>query len=236
MLKAVIIDDEKHCIETLAWKLTEYCPSVDIAGRFQKSVDAIEFLKKALGIDILFMDIEMPNINGFELLKFIETNKFKLVITTAYEKYALDALRLHIYDYLLKPVDPLELIRLVKNVEAEKETKKLHRGSKKVICISTQESIEFVMPQEILFCKAHSNYCMIHFVNKRKKLTSKTLKDFEAQLAGFSFFRTHQSYLINLNYVKEIRKNDAGTLVLSDDTIIPITKVKRLELIDLMNS
>lgn len=236
MLNAIIIDDERHCIETLAWKLTEFCPGVSILGQFQKGIDAIEYLKKNPYPDIVFMDIEMPNINGFEILKLIDTSQIKVVLTTAYEKYALDALKMHVYDYLLKPVDPVELVNLIKSVENRLEDKRSYTGTKKVISISTQESIEFIMPQEILFCQAHSNYCMIHFVNKRKKMTSKTLKDFEAQLSDFSFFRTHQSYLINLNYVKEIRKNDIGILILTDDTKIPITKVKKLELIEILSS
>ncbi len=236
MLNAVIIDDERHCIETVVWKLNEYCSSVKILGQFQKSIEALDFIKKTPNVDILFMDIEMPNINGFEMLKFIDTQNTKIVLTTAYEKYALDALKMHVYDYLLKPIDQLELIKLVSSIENENDLRKSPTSAKKVISISTQESIEFVLPQEILFCQAHSNYCMIHFVNKRKKMASKTLKDIEAQLADFSFFRTHQSYLINLNYVKEIRKSDNSSLILSDDTSIPITKLKRLELIELMNT
>ena len=236
MLNAIIIDDERHCIETLAWKITEFCPGVNISGQFQKGIDAIEYLKKNPHPDIVFMDIEMPNINGFDILKLIDTSQIKVVLTTAYDKYALDALKMHVYDYLLKPIDPIELVNLIKTLEETVEDKKPMTNAKKVISISTSESIEFILPQEILFCQAHSNYCMIHFVNKRKKMTSKTLKDFEAQLSEFSFFRTHQSYLINLSYVKEIRKNDIGILILSDDTKIPITKMKKLELLEILSN
>ncbi|MBK9552697.1 MAG: response regulator [Saprospiraceae bacterium] len=132
MLNAVIIDDERHCIETLVWKLNEYCSSVKILGQFQKSIEAIDFIKKTPNIDILFMDIEMPNINGFEMLKFIDTHNVKIVLTTAYEKYALDALKMHVYDYLLKPIDQLELIKLVNNIEQEHNLRKLPVNAKRL--------------------------------------------------------------------------------------------------------
>lgn len=233
-MRALIIDDENHCIESLAWKLQEYCHEVEVLGKFQSPVAAMEFLQDNI-IDIIFLDIEMPKITGFDLIKLHENHSAKIVLTTAFEKYALAAIKAGVFDYLLKPIDHLELIDLINRIKKSvTESDITFKSPRRVISIATQESIEFALPEEILYCQAQSNYSIVHFKNKRQKMISKTLKEFEIQLEGFNFFRTHQSYLVNLKYVKAIKKNDFGQLVLIDDTEIPITKVKKMKLLELM--
>jgi two-component system LytT family response regulator len=245
MTKAVILDDEKNCVETLQWKLAHYCPGVEVLATFNDPIQCLEFVQ-GNKIDILFLDIEMPNMNGFDLLEALKSIDFDVIFTTAYDNYGIQAVKFSALDYLLKPVRNKELVEaverhtqktfardprtqiesLLRNLHAEQET-----GKPVKITPATKESLELVHPAEIIFCESDSNYTMVHLEDGRKKLISRTLGEFEEMLEPFHFCRSHNSFLVNMNEVREYVKTDGGYLVLKNGKIIPVSKTKREKLL-----
>lgn len=241
MIKAIIIDDELDSIETLKWKLENYCNEVSILNTFNDPTKGLEFLKNN-SIDLLFLDIQMPKLNGFDILQAFPAINFDVIFTTAYDDFGIQAIKFSALDYLLKPVQVNELEKAVqkhinknnntainqqqiellfKNIQLE------HSGQPGLIALATKESIEFVEPDEIVACASDSNYTMVHFRDGRKKLISKTLKEFDLMLTKHHFFRPHHSYLVNLRQVKEYIRTDGGYLVMRNKMTIPVSKSKR---------
>ncbi|HMU46863.1 MAG TPA: LytTR family DNA-binding domain-containing protein [Chitinophagaceae bacterium] len=248
MIKAVIIDDEQHSIETLKWKLENYCSDVEIIASFENPADGISFLKKNTP-DLLFLDIEMPMLNGFDVLEELGRDlPFDIIFTTAYDNFGIQAVKFSALDYLLKPVQNKELKEaidkhlkktnqkipaeqidvLLNNVHAER------KGKVGKIALASKETIEFVDPQEIICCEANSNYTNVHMQEGQKRVISKTLKEFEDMLSVYHFFRPHNSYLINLKRVKEFVRGDGGYLVMENKMRIPVSKNRKEELMDLL--
>ena len=248
MIKAVIIDDEQHSIDTLKWKLENYCPGVAITASFNNPADGVAYLKKNPP-DLLFLDIEMPMLNGFDVLEELGRDlPFDIIFITAYDNFGIQAVKFSALDYLLKPVQnrelkdaidkhlkkaqhktPTEQIDvLLQNVSAEK------KGKVGKIALASKESIEFVDPQQIVCCEANSNYTNIYLAEGRKKVVSKTLKEFEDMLTFYNFFRPHNSFLINLRRVNEFIRGDGGYLVMENKMKIPVAKNKREELMELL--
>lgn len=248
MIKAVIIDDEQHSIDTLKWKLENYCPDVVVQAAFDSPAEAVIFLKKNPP-DLLFLDIEMPMLNGFDVLEELGRDlPFDIIFTTAYDNFGIQAVKFSALDYLLKPVQNKELKEaidkhlkkaqhkipaeqidvLLNNVSAEK------KGKVGKIALASKESIEFVDAQEIICCEANSNYTNIYMAEGRKRVISKTLKEFEDLLSPHQFFRPHNSFLINLNRVREFIRGDGGFLVMENKMKIPVSKNRREELLDLL--
>ncbi|GJM33838.1 MAG: DNA-binding response regulator [Saprospiraceae bacterium] len=246
MINAVIIDDEHHAIETLIWKIENYTEGISLQATFIDPVEGFEYLKNNT-IDLLFLDIEMPGLNGFELLQKLESIKFDVIFTTAYDEYGIKAIKYSALDYLLKPVQeeelqaaiakykhkikrkilPVQLEALLQNMS--KENKENRR-----IALATKESIELVYPKDIILCKADNNYTHIFIKGKRKKLISKTLKDFEELLEEHNFFRTHQSFLINIHHVLEFMRKDGGYIIMSNDMKVPISRSKKESFMNMM--
>jgi len=248
MIKAVIIDDEQHSIDTLRWKLENYCPDVEVTGVFDKPAEGIIFLKQNPP-DILFLDIEMPMLNGFDVLEELGKDlPFDIIFITAYDNFGIQAVKFSALDYLLKPVQNKELKEsiekhlkklkhktpadqievLLDNVQAEK------KGTIGKIALASKESIEFVNAMEIIYCEANSNYTNVYMTDGKKKVISKTLKDFEELLSGHHFFRPHISFLINLTRVKEFIRGDGGYLLMENKIKIPVSKNKREGLLTLL--
>jgi two-component system LytT family response regulator len=249
MIKAVIIDDEKDSIDTLKWKLENYCPDVSVAASFDKPAEGIGYLKTN-PVDLLFLDIEMPMLTGFDVLEELGRDiAFDIIFITAYDNFGIQAVKFSALDYLLKPVQNKELkeaidkhIRkaqqkipseqidiLLQNVQAER------KGKRGRIALASKESIEFVDPHEIIACEANSNYTNVYLAEGRKRVISRTLKDFEDMLAPFDFFRPHNSHLINLDRVKEFIRGDGGYLVMENKMKVPVSKTKREELLQLLS-
>jgi two-component system LytT family response regulator len=240
MIKAVIIDDEKHSIETLALKLEKFCPQVSIMAKFIDSEEGLEFLRENKP-DLLFLDIEMPRLNGFELLERLEEVAFDVIFTTAYDEFGIRAIKFSALDYLLKPVQAQELQQAVEkhanksqhNISSSQlevlfsNIKGNNKGKPGKIALATKERIEFVSPDEIVVCTSDSNYTMVYLSNGKKKLISRTLKDFEQLLGEFNFFRPHHSHLVNLSHVKEYVRTDGGYLILSNKMTLPVSRSKR---------
>ena len=248
MIKAVIIDDEQHSIETLKWKLENYCPEVEVMEAFDNPAKGVDFLKQHPP-NLLFLDIEMPMLNGFDVLEELGTDlPFDIIFTTAYDNFGIQAVKFSALDYLLKPVQnkelkdaiekhlkktqqkvPSEQIELLlNNVQAER------KGKVGKIALASKESIEFVDAPDIICCEANSNYTNVYMIENRKRVISRTLKEFEDMLAPHQFFRAHNSFLINLNRVKEFIRGDGGFLVMENKMKIPVSKTKREELLELL--
>jgi two-component system LytT family response regulator len=249
MIKAVIIDDEKDSIDTLKWKLENYCPDVSVISSFEKPADGVSYLKKNR-VDLLFLDIEMPMLTGFDVLEELGRDiSFDIIFITAYDNFGIQAVKFSALDYLLKPVQNKELKEaidkhlkksqqkipseqidlLLNNVQAER------KGKRGRIALASKESIEFVDPNDIIVCEANSNYTNIYLVEGRKRVISKTLKDFEEMLLQFDFFRPHNSHLINLGRVKEFIRGDGGYLVMENKMKIPVSKNRKEELMQLLS-
>jgi len=249
MIKAVIIDDEKDSIDTLKWKLENYCPDVSVISSFEKPADGVSYLKKN-PVDLLFLDIEMPMLTGFDVLEELGRDiSFDIIFITAYDNFGIQAVKFSALDYLLKPVQNKELKEaidkhlkktqqkipseqidlLLNNVQAER------KGKRGRIALASKESIEFVDPNDIVVCEANSNYTNVYLVEGRKRVISKTLKDFEEMLMQFDFFRPHNSHLINLGRVKEFIRGDGGYLVMENKMKIPVSKNRKEELMQLLS-
>jgi two-component system LytT family response regulator len=248
MIKAVIIDDEKDSIDTLKWKLENYCPEVSVSASFEKPAEGISYLKQNK-VDLLFLDIEMPMLTGFDVLEELGRDiPFDIIFITAYDNFGIQAVKFSALDYLLKPVQNKELKEaidkhlrkthqkipseqidlLLNNVQAER------KGKRGRIALASKESIEFVDPNEIVVCEANSNYTNVYLAEGRKRVISKTLKDFEEMLLQFDFFRPHNSHLINLARVKEFIRGDGGYIVMENKMKIPVSKSRREELLQLL--
>jgi two-component system LytT family response regulator len=244
MITAVIIDDERHSVETLTWKLEKHCPDIIVISTFTDPTEGLEYLLAAPP-QLLFLDIEMPQLNGFELLKRIGPIPFDVIFTTAYDEFGIRAIKVSALDYLLKPIQVDELQEAIEN-HKQKHNMKLTNSQLKVlfsniqeeqqgrsgkIALATKESIEFVFPEEIIVCSSDSNYTMVYLQNGRKKLISRTLKDIEELLSGHQFFRVHHSHLVNLTHVKEFMRNDGGYLIMSNQMSLPVSRSRREELL-----
>jgi two-component system, LytTR family, response regulator len=244
MIQAVIIDDERHSVETLGWKLQKCCPEVEVKAKFTDSVEGLKFLRENPP-DLLFLDIEMPRLNGFELLESLGEIPFDVIFTTAYDEFGIRAIKFSALDYLLKPIQNQELIQAVKKFAGKSShslsttqlevlfsnIKEEQKGRPGKIALATKESIEFVFPEEIIVCSSDSNYTMIHLKDGRKKLISRTLKDFEDLLSEYSFFRAHHSHLVNLRHVREFIRADGGYLIMANNMQLPVSRSRREELL-----
>lgn len=244
--KAVIVDDELPSLQNLEFKITEFCPDVKIVATFQRPEDAIVHLNIHKP-DILFLDIEMPRINGFSLLERFPDYSFNVIFTTAYDHYAIEAVRQGVFDYLVKPINVTELQKAVSRLTQKVATKPANRAElfldgsqdgysqKNKISINSSEGIDFYKISDIVYIESSSNYCRLYLVNGQKILATKLLKEFEELLARYRFFRIHHSYLINLNHLKKYVRGDGGQVVMSDDTMLDVSRRKKEEFMKLLN-
>lgn len=232
-LKAAIVDDELHCIETLKYDLEQsFSDKVDVLFECNNSVECVENLK-SIRPDVLFIDIEMPGLNGFDLLKIIKPKDTKIVFTTAHAKHAIEAIGFKPEAYLLKPIELEELEKVIEVLYQNKRPP-LDTGISDKLAISTTEDIELVKHSNIVYAKASNNYTEVYLKNGNTKLISKTLKFVSAQLPEASFFRVHKSYLVNLNHIMKYRKSDGGILIMSNEAEIPVSGDKKEDLLILI--
>lgn len=238
MIKAIIVDDEPYCCETIASLLEDYCPEVEVTGIYQNGADALASILKQ-SPDLVFLDVEMPKMNGFEMLEQLPSINFDIVFTTSYDQYALKAIRFSAIDYLLKPVDREELQKAVQKVmqrsqrtiaqQVEILMQKLHQPPKSIskIALPTMEGLQMIPVDQIISCESDSNYTILHLKNKKKLTVSATLKEIEESLEDHSFARVHRSYLVNLNEVEKYVKGEGGYLMMSDGSIISVSRYKK---------
>lgn len=231
MLKAIIIDDEPKAIETLIWELENFCPSVSIIATFNNALDAKKHIQ-ANEPDCVFLDIEMPGMDGFKFLKGFPNRIFSVVFTTAYNQYAISAIKEGAFDYLLKPILTDELIECVNKLNAVKKSipKIVNPMNPKKVAFSCNGKVIFLEVEHILYCKSDSNYCEIFTTDGEKILLVQTLKSIAKKLANCPFVRIHNSYLVNLNVIKEYHKQD-DLVILVEGTTIPVSRTRRSELL-----
>ncbi|KAB1157460.1 response regulator transcription factor [Tenacibaculum aiptasiae] len=237
-LKAIIIEDEAIGRDILRNYLSKYCPNVQLIGE-ASNIDDGQKLIESNDLDLVFLDVEMPYGNGFDLLDRIKNQTFETIFVTAYDHYAIEALNNQATYYLLKPISIDELIKAVSLVteikEREKELEntvllpKNNLASEK-ITIPQQDGFEVIDINDIQFCKADDNYTEIHFLNS-KKLVSKTLKYFEELLKESSFARVHKSYLVNVNMIVKYKKGKGGSVILSNGQEIMVSSSKKANLL-----
>ena len=243
MINAMLIDDEKNALEMLEWQLTNYAPQINVVAQCRNADDGIQAIKKYQP-HLVFLDIEMPKKNGFELLEAFPEPDFNVIFTTAYDKFAIKAFKYAALDFLLKPIDADDLKLAIERFE--KKRKNIERSNiemllqqlqpKKMqkIPLPTQDGILFVEPDEIVHCESSSNYCRIHFLNKQKLLIAKTLKEVEELLKDHPFYRVHNSHLINLSHISKYVKADGGYIEMVDGSNIAISRQKKDEFVSLL--
>lgn len=238
-LKTIIVEDEETSREILRNYLKKYCPKVELVGEASNIEEALSLIRNQT-LDLVFLDVEMPKGNAFDLLEQVGDRSFETVFVTAYNQYAIEALNTHASYYLLKPVSIDELIKAVdyviqiKEKENALEDKVLTAFSSEKqgkITIPVQDGFEVLEAASILYCKADDNYTQIFLTSGGKKLVSKTLKYFEDALTDFGFARVHKSYLVNINEVTGYRKGKGGTVVLSTGKEVMVSASQKANLL-----
>jgi two-component system LytT family response regulator len=246
MLKAIIIDDEINCAETLQLLLNKYCTNVEILSVLYNSQKAEEAIRSHRP-DVVFLDIEMPHLTGFDVLKQVKDIPFEAIFTTAYDHYALRAIKHNAFDYLLKPIDTDELVAAVNKVEAKKKggvidlekvtnlLTELGREKKsQKLSVPALDGIIYLDIDSIIRISADSNYSNIFLENGKKITSSKTLKEYEQILSEMKFFRVHNAHLVNLNFVEKYIRGEGGVLVMRDGVNIDVSRQKKKALLDLL--
>ena len=242
MLRVLIIDDEAHMRDTLVKLLELHCPEVLVVGQASGVLTGATAINE-FHPDLVFLDIQMKDGTGFDLLYNLPSIDFKVIFVTAYDKYALQAFRCSAVDYLLKPVNPELLTDAVKRAgqmiqehfnlqmkALEENLKSVNKQHKKII-IKTTENIHLLDMKNIISCESDNSYTTIHTSEGDKIVVSKTLKDYEDLLADCGFYRVHKSFLINLLQIKRFERQDGGSIVMSNDLKIPVASRKRDELL-----
>ena len=239
MITAIIVDDEPKGRLALRQKLENYC-NITVVAEAADGAEALSLIKKHKP-QLIFLDIEMPRMNGFEMLNELKEKNFHIIFTTAYDQYAIKAIKYAAFDYLLKPVDVAELksaierisngLPLQTNKQAELLQQNIQHPKKQLnkLAIPTLEGLLFFDINDIIQLEANSNYTIIHFSGKEKITASKTLKDFEDILPTDTFFRTHHSHLINLNYIKKYIKGDGGQIEMQNGNYVDVSRRKKEE-------
>lgn len=246
MITCVLIDDETTSLEMMEWLLKTYCPQVKIEAMCEAATQGIEAINKYKP-DVVFLDIEMPHMNGFDMLEQFSKLFFDVVFCTAYDQFAIKAFKYSALNYLLKPVDPDELIETINRIELRKAPpdkeqiellmQNIQLPVKPVpqrIALTTNDGMLFVSTMDILYCEADSNYTTVVLKNQ-KVLVSKTLKEIDETLAGTDFYRIHHSFLINLSHVQKYVRGDGGYVLMTDGKAVSISRSKRQDFMDLFS-
>lgn len=238
MITATIVDDEPDCCESLATLLERYCPEVKVLDICYSAEAAIESVKEHKP-KILFLDIEMPFMNGFELLGKLDDTHFELIFTTSYDQYAIKAIRFSALDYLLKPIDREELQKAVQKAAQRHQhplpqqldllLQKLKQPAFTVqkIAVPTMEGFQLITAAAIISCESDSNYTFLFLKDKRKITASRNLKEMEEILEDYPFIRVHHSHIVNINEVEKYIKGEGGYLVMSDGSTINVSRSRK---------
>lgn len=230
-LRTVLVDDERDSIRLMQLSLERYVPQVTIVATFTDSSKALEQIP-LLQPDLLFLDIEMPVMNGFELLEKLPQLNFSVVFVTAYNQFAIKAFRFNALDYLVKPVSKDELGLVVAKAEKQERLHKdqlhqlqqqLRKGQITKIAIPGQTGVSFIDIKDIVFIESSGNYAQIMLIQQQKLVISKTLKDIQEVLEEYQFLRIHRQYIINLNQVKHFNRNESLLTMVSGD-ILPVSR------------
>lgn len=238
-LKAIIVEDEKASRDILNSYLKKYCPAVEVLGEASNVEEALVLIRNT-ELDLVFLDVEMPYGNAFDLLEKVGDFDFETIFVTAYNHYAIEALNAHASYYLMKPISIDELIKAVDYVVEIKRKEEAIQNEIFIpkafnpngkITLPQQDGFDVIETADILYCKADDNYTEIFLTNNKRKVISKTLKYFEDLLAENGFARVHKSYLVNLNEVTKYVKGKGGSVVLSNGKQIMVSASKKAKLL-----
>lgn len=243
-MKALIIDDEKHCSESLQFLLNKNHPEVEIAGEANDPFQAIGLIAVHKP-DVIFLDIEMPHLNGFELLSKLENIDFEIVFTTAYDEFALNAFKVNALDYLLKPIGvddlkksiekvKLRMMESLPNLEVKAMLNNMNPRSNEnsKIALPTMEGLEFTKVSSIIRCESDNNYTDVHLADGKCLTISKTLKEIQNLLKDHSFCRIHASHLINLNHIQKYQRGAGGLVVMANGDHVQVSRSKKADFLD----
>ncbi len=245
-MRAILIDDEVNALDTLEIELKAYCPDVEVVAKCTGGQEGIDAILK-FNPDIIFLDIEMPWMNGFEMLENLGNFSLDVIFVTAYNQFAIKAFEVNAVDYLLKPISKEKLIEavgkaknrhpinneIIKNIIDGINSSASHKQLPH-IALPTPEGLEFVKIEDILYASADSNYSNIHLKTGNSILLAKTLKQVEALVEGRNFLRIHQSYLVNLSHIKKYIKGQGGTLVMENGVLLPVSRSSKEKLMSLI--
>lgn len=228
MLKCYILDDEQNAVDGLTAMLKKKFPGqAEVCGSNTRATQAIEEIEE-LQPDVLFLDVEMPEMSGLDVLKHFPRRSFHVIFTTAHEKYALPALKAEAADYLVKPLSPQDVYDAIQKCITRKSSS-VPSNTNNRITLSTTQEIILVNPDDIIRIEANNNYSHFYFTNRPRVIVSKTLKEFEEQLTPFNFYRVHQSHLVNMKYVESVHSNDGDYILLTGGHRVEISRRKKPE-------
>ncbi|GAL85864.1 response regulator [Sporocytophaga myxococcoides] len=247
-MKAVIVDDEVSGRETLLHYIQKYCMDVEVVGLADSVKSGLEVIEKWRP-DILFLDVEMPYGNAFDLLEQVKEITFETVFVTAFSNYAMKALNCSAAYYILKPIDIDELVSAVDKIKGQREKSKefihtkilieniniVNKQLQKIV-LPTMEGFEVIHVKDIIRCQANDNFTDIILAEGKKMLICRTLKHFEGLLEDYDFMRIHKSHLINIQYIKKYRKGKGGQVVMSDGSEIDVSPAKKQDFLDRFGS
>jgi len=244
-LKAIIVDDELNAIKLLKITLEKFCPDVEILNSTQSPLEALKIIDNSK-FDILFLDIQMPELTGFQMLKRINNIDFDVIFTTAYDQYAIEAFKINASNYLLKPVDVNDLRNAIDRIKKQKKSEEnllvemLNNINSKNefdeyrISVPFNKGIEFLNIKDIIYCRAENNYTHIYLTDGTKRLIAKTLKTIEIKLPQQIFYRAHNSYIVNLKHILKFYRSDGGFIEMSNGDQIRIARNKRSDILNLL--
>lgn len=244
MIKAIIVDDELGARESLSKMLEKNCKQIEIVAKVDSMLSAFEAITNKEP-DLVFLDIEMPNGNAFDLLEKFKTINFNIIFTTAYDHYAIKAIKFSAVDYILKPIDPEELILAVKRYEEragqkstlDKQFKTLLSNARpdnklKKVGIPDGDGLIFINLSDIIRCDSDGNYTFFILTNGKKIIASRTLGEYEQMFSDDNFFRIHRSHLVNLEHVKKYIKGEGGYVVMSDNSQVEVSRRNKTDFLE----
>jgi two-component system LytT family response regulator len=245
MINAIAIDDEGHCLATLSLLVKKYCPEVVLSRLCKSAAEGLDAIRQCQP-DLVLLDVEMPNMNGFTMLEQLTDIPFAVIFTTSYDQYAIRAIKYSALDYLLKPVDPNELqsaIRKYSRQQPGDATAQIRHLLDQVsgrgnalsrLAVPSIEGFEFIEVEKLLYCEANDNYTHFYLQAGKKIIASRSLKDIEEQLAPFTHFvRVHHSYMVNLNQITRYVRGEGGHLIMSDGSTVPVSRSRKESLLKL---
>ena len=245
-LRTVLIDDETHSLESLQIEIENNCPELAVLELCRGAEHGIQAIRRHEP-DLVFLDIDMPKMNGFEMLEHVADCSFDVIFATAYDEYAVRAIKVSAMDYLLKPVDPEDLKRAVARVVEKRSAtdaslrmdvlltnlRSAENGFTK-LAIPTTEGLELIDTADVIMCEADGSYASIHTSDGTSYLVSRTLKEITEMLDSPSFFRTHQSYLVNLQHANKYVRGSGGHLVMSNGKTAQVARARKEELMSVI--
>jgi two-component system LytT family response regulator len=245
-LRTILIDDELNSLQNLQNKLEKYCPAVKILAAIQKPEEAIQIIRQQKP-DVLFLDIEMPKMNGFRLVEELGDFEGEIIFITAYNNFAIDAMRISAFDYLVKPVSIADLQNAIARLQQQKskhtrerlnvlrQSIEENKSQENKIAVPTNEGLEFIVIKNIIRIESSTNYSRLYLINGQPVLVTKLLKDFEEILMPYRFFRVHNSHLINLNYISKYIRGEGGQVVMENGDVVDVSRRRKEEFLGVLH-